>query len=78
MYETVCGHCPLRGGCRYRIGGVSAAEIAYWAVYRRDASRLMRLYPDLGVEDIRSAVEQYARCPAHKGESPGVPLLAVA
>lgn len=82
MYETVCGHCPFAGGCHYRVEGIGVAEVAYWAVYRRDAGRLMQLYPWLGVEQLRRGVERYIACPAHSGTEPPAPqrraLLAVA
>ena len=73
LYETVCGHCPVPGGCRYRVGGVGVAEIAHWAVYRRDAGALLRLYPHLGVEQVRRAVERYILCPGHDGKEPPEP-----
>lgn len=66
MYERACIHCPPVAGCRRLVRGVSAAEIAYWAVYRRDADRLMRLYPSLDVDDVRYALERYAAYPCRE------------
>jgi hypothetical protein len=63
MHDRACIHCPPLAGCRHLTRGVSAAEIAHWAVHRRDAHRLMRLYPSLDVDDIRCALERYAQCP---------------
>lgn len=80
LNEAVCGHCPYARGCRYRAGGASAAEIAYWAIYRREAWRLMAAYPDLALEQVRQAVEWFIRCPGHPESDPSRPrpLPAVA
>lgn len=73
LFDTVCPHCPQSAGCRCRVAGISVAEIAYWAVHRRDAAYLLRRYPRLGVEDVRRAVELYIDCPAHDGASTRAP-----
>jgi len=71
--EIVCGHCPLTHGCRYRFQGLGAAQIALHAVYRRAASRLLAMYPALGVDEVRGAVDCYIRCPEHGKDQPPAP-----
>lgn len=61
--EVMCAQCPQGASCRYRFGGVGAAEIAQRLMLHRNASALLRDYPELAVEDLRRAVECYAACP---------------
>lgn len=77
VYQTVCDHCPYVGGCRYYAAGASVAEIAYWAVYRRDARRLMSLYPQLTLERIRRGLERFMDCPGHPAAGPALPRRRV-